>query len=103
MVGAPEYSGRQKLYSALLVLACQPGPIHERLEAAYRLAIGAVDPQLDMPPDFKAEFQRIRQELHREFVFRAAHGSDAAGRNKWATDMATRIVALYDRLARASR
>lgn len=103
MVGAPQYSGRQKLYSALLVLACQPGPIHERLEAAYRLAIGAVDPQLDIPPEFKAEFQKIRQELHKEFVFRAAHGSDAAARSKWATDMATRIVALYDRLARTSR
>lgn len=103
MVGAPQYSGRQKLYSALLVLACQPGPIQERLEAAYRLAIGSVDPQLDIPPEFKSEFQKLRQELHKEFVFRVAHGSDATARKKWATDMATRIVALYDKLARTTR
>ena len=101
MVGAPQYAGRQKLYSALLILACQPGPIDERLEAAHRLAIGSMDSQLDIPPDFKAEFQRIREELHKEFVFQP--GGPSNSRKQWAADMATRIVALYDKLARSQR
>lgn len=101
MVGAPQYAGRQKLYSALLILACQPGPIDERLEAAHRLAISSIDPQLDIPPDFKAEFQRIREELHKEFVFQTRGPSSS--RKQWAADMATRIVSLYDKMARSQR
>ena len=101
MVGVPQYAGRQKLYSALLILACQPGPIDERLEAAYRMAIGSIEPHLDIPPDFKAEFQVIREELHKEFVFQSRGPSTM--RKQWAAGMATRIVALYDKLARAQR
>lgn len=101
MVGVPHYAGRQKLYSALLILACQPGPIDERLEAAYRLAISSIDPQLDIPPDFKAEYQRIREELHKEFVFHTRGPSSS--RKQWAADTATRIVSLYDKLARSQR
>lgn len=101
MVGVPQYAGRQKLYSALVILACQPGAIDERLEAAHRLAIGSIDPQLDIPPEFKAEFQKIREELHKAFVFETQGPSN--GRRQWAADMATRIVALYDKLARSQR
>lgn len=101
MVGAPQYAGRQKLYSALLILACQPGPIDERLEAAYRMAISSIEPHLDVPPEFKAEFQRLREELHKEFVFQARGPSN--DRKQWAAGMATRIVALYDKLARTHR
>lgn len=101
MVGAPQYAGRQKLYSALLILACQPSAIEERLQTAHRLAISTIDPQLDIPPEFKAEFQRIRDELHKEFVFEVRGPSSS--RKQWAADMATRIVAIYDKLARSQR
>ena len=101
MVGVPQYAGRQKLYSALLILACQPGPIDERLAAAHRLAIGTIDPHLDIPPEFKAEFQRIRDELHKEFVFHTRGPGNS--RKQWAGDMATQIVALYDKMARNRR
>lgn len=101
MVGVPQYAGRQKLYSALLILACQPGLIDERLETAYRMAIGSIEPHLDIPPEFKAEFQLMREELHQEFVFGSRGPSN--GRKQWAAGMATRIVALYDKLARAQR
>lgn len=101
MVGVPQYAGRQKLYSALLILACQPGPIDERLETAYRMAISAIEPHLDIPPEFKAELQLIRQELHNEFVFQSRGSGN--GRRQWAAGMATRIVALYDKLARTQR
>ena len=101
MVGVPHYAGRQKLYSAMLILACQPNSIDERLETAHRLAISSIDPQLDLPPEFKAEFQKIREELHKAFVFEARGPSNS--RKQWAADMATRIVALYDKLARSQR
>jgi hypothetical protein len=101
MVGVPHLTGRQKIYTALVILASEPGRIDERLEAAYRLSIARIDAQLDIPPQFSAEFIAIRAELQREY-FNPAPGRFASDndKRKWAADVAGRIVAFYDKLAR---
>lgn len=101
MVGVPHLTGRQKIYTALVILASEPGRIDERLEKAYRLSIAAVDAQLDLPPSLAAEFLKIRGELQQEFFspgssrFKSEHE-----RRKWASELAARIVSFYDKLAR---
>lgn len=101
MVGVPHVTGRQKLYAALVILTSDPDRIEERLEKAYRLAIAPVDVQLDIPPSFTREFLQIRAELQKEYFSpgssRFANEND---RKKWACDIAVRIVAFYDKLAR---
>lgn len=101
MVGVPHLTGRQKIYTALVILASEPGTIDERLEAAYRLSITRIDAQLDIPPQFTSEFLAIRAELQREF-FNPPPGRFASDkdRRKWAADVAAHIVAFYDKLAR---
>lgn len=97
MVGVPQLSGRQKIYTALVMLASEPGEIEERLEAAYRTVLAAIDPQLELPAQFCAEFAQIQQALEAEFF---ASGARSRQRRRWASDMASRIVAFYDKLAR---
>lgn len=101
MVGVPQLSGKQKVYAALVILAAEPGEIEERLEAAYRLALAPVDAQLDIPPQLVAEFQEIRAALQNEY-FGKTPKRVAASREarRWARDMAARVVAFYDKLAR---
>lgn len=98
MVGVPHLTGRQKLFNALLVLACGPGNVNERLETTYRLAASTIDPQLDMPPEFKDEFVAIRNELQR--VYFVATSAAERTDTRWASDMAKRLVSLYDKLMR---
>lgn len=101
MVGVPSLTGRQKIYTALVILASEPGRIDERLEKAYRLSLAAVDPQLDIPPPLTAEFSKIRAELQKEFFTPgSSRFSDEHARRKWAADLAAKIVAFYDKLAR---
>jgi hypothetical protein len=97
MVGVPHLSGKQKIYSALLILACEPGKIEQRLEAAYRFALTTLDAQLDLPPQYAGEYMKIRDELQKAFLFSSHRNLDS---RQWATDLASRIVALYDKLAR---
>lgn len=98
MVGVPQLNGKQKIYSGLVLLASEPGEIEERLEAAYRKALASLDAQLELPPHFAAEFTRIQKALETEFF--GASGGPARRRRRWACDMASRIVAFYDKLAR---
>lgn len=101
MVGVPHLSGKEKIYSALLVLACEPGKIEKRLETAYRLVLSGIDPQLDLPPQYVRDFSRIRDELHKAYL--VPQHADAAREiehRQWATNIATDIVALYDKIAR---
>lgn len=99
MVGVPHLTGKQKIYTALVVLVCEPGSVEKRLEAAYHTALASVDAQLDMPPDFVGEFAKIRDELRKEFLFPSAPRPES-DRQRWATNMAARLVAFYDGLAR---
>lgn len=99
MVGIPHLTGKQKIYTAIVVLVCEPGDVGARLEAAYHSALAAVDPQLDIPPELVGEFVKIRDELRKEFLFPPAP-RPPADRRRWATAMATRVVAFYDGLAR---
>lgn len=98
MAGVPQLNGKQKIYTGLVLLASEPGEIEERLEAAYRKALASVDPQLELPPHFSAEFGNIQKALEKEFF--GAIGSASRSRRRWACDMASRIVAFYDKLAR---
>lgn len=98
MVGVPQLTGKQKIYTGLVLLASEPGEIEERLEAAYRKALASVDPQLELPAHFAAEFAQIQKALEAEFF--GAVGGVSRQRRRWACDMAARIVALYDKLAR---
>ncbi|MFL6651336.1 MAG: hypothetical protein ACJ8J7_08625 [Sulfurifustaceae bacterium] len=100
MVGIPHLTGKQKIYTAVVILVCEPGAIEKRLESAYHSAIASVDPQLDLPPELVKEFVQIRDELRKEFVFPSASSSSEAERRRWAARLATRIVAFYDILAR---
>ena len=103
MVGVPHLTGRQKLYNALVILASEPGSIDERLEKAYRLAIAPVDAQLDIPPSLTAEFVKIRHELQQQYFNPGdARFDDGLDRRKWASAVAARVVALYDKLARSN-
>lgn len=89
------------MYTALVILASEPGRIDERLEKAYRLSIAAVDPQLDIPPPLTAEFLKIRAELQKEFFSPTPDRFESErDRSKWASDVAAKIVAYYDKLAR---
>lgn len=99
MVGVPHLTGKQKIYTALVILVCEPGGVDKRLEAAYHTVLASVDPQLDLPPDLSGEFVKIREELRRQFLFSATRRSEQDLR-RWAANMATRIVAYYDALAR---
>lgn len=99
MVGVPHLTGKQKIYTALVVLVCEPGSVEKRLEAAFHRALASVDPQLDLPPELAGEFIKIRDELRKEILFPASARPEAE-RRRWATSMATRIVAFYDGLAR---
>jgi hypothetical protein len=101
MVGVPRLTGKQKIYNALLILACEPGKIEKRLEAAYRMSLISIDPQLDLPPQHVKDFTEIRNELHKAFQLLASQPFKTdPERRQWATDAATRIVALYDKIAR---
>lgn len=100
MVGVPHITSRQKIYTALVILASEPGEIDERLERAYRLAIAPIDVQLDIPPSFTGEFLQIRAELQKEYFSPGARPPAGGDRKKWASHLAARIVALYDKLAR---
>jgi len=101
MVGVPHLTGRQKVYTAIVILASAPGKIEERLEAAYRMAIAVIDAQLDIPPQLSGEFLKLRTELQKEFFNPpSSRFGSAADRRKWASDAATRLVAFYDKLAR---
>lgn len=101
MVGVPHLTGRQKVYTAVVILASGPGKIKERLEAAYRLALAAIDAQLDIPPRLSGEFVKLRSELRKEFFNpTAGRFSSDNDRKKWASDAAARLVAFYDKLAR---
>lgn len=101
MVGVPHLTGRQKLYAALVILASEPGRIDERLEKAYRLGIAAVDAQLDIPPVLAAEFLKIRAELQKQFFNPgASRFTSEQDLRKWATGVAAKVVAFYDKLAR---
>lgn len=101
MVGIPHLTGKQKIYTAVVILVCEPGGVEKRLESAYHAAIASVDPQLDLPPELAKEFVQIRDELRREFIFPSATSPSEADRRRWAARTATRIVAFYDALARA--
>lgn len=100
MVGVPHLTGKQKIYTALVVLVCEPDGVEKRLEAAYHRALASVDAQLDLPPEFAGEFVKIRDELRKELLFPTAQRSEGE-RRRWAMAIATRVVAFYDRLARA--
>lgn len=97
MVGVPHLTGRQKLFSALLVLASGAENIEQRLEAAYRL-VNIIDPQLDLPPELVDELENLRAELQRVYFLPSANSERPQPR--WASEMAKRLVALYDKLAR---
>lgn len=99
MVGVPHLTGKQKVYTALVVLVCEPGSVEKRLEAAYYRALASVDAQLDLPPELAGEFVKIRDELRKELLFPASQRAESE-RRRWATSMATRVVAFYDGLAR---
>lgn len=98
MVGVPHLTGKQKIYTAVVVLICEPGNIEQRLKTAFDCTLAAVDPQLDLPPELTAEFVKIRNELRKEFLFPGA--SRQPDRYKWARAMAAKIVAFYDSLCR---
>lgn len=100
MVGVPHLTGKQKIYTAIVILVCEPGGVDDRLKAAYETAIASVDPQLDLPPDLAGDFTKIRDELRREFVFPSKPRPEKERRH-WATSMATKIVSFYDVLARS--
>ena len=99
MAGVPQLSGKQKIYTGLVLLACEPGEIEERLEAAYRKVLASIDAQLELPAQFCAEFQQIQKALEQAY-FGAPSPADNRQRRRWACDMASRIVAFYDKLAR---
>lgn len=101
MVGVPQLTGKQKIYTALVILVCEPGGVEQRLASAYHAAINSVDPQLDLPPELVKEFVQIRDELRKEFLFPSSSTPSETDRRRWATRLATRIVAFYDALARA--
>ena len=101
MVGVPHLSGREKLRTALLILATEPANIARRLEACYRTAITLIDPQLDLPPQLKDEFVRIRNELQKAYFAPAQAASLRTNRQEaWASELAGRLVAFYDKLIR---
>jgi hypothetical protein len=101
MVGVPSLTGKQQLFTALLILACEPGGIEERLESAYRLAIVSIDPQLHMPQELSSEFADLRNELQHEYAAPRDSGFIVQRyRAQWASDMASRLIAFYDKLAR---
>lgn len=101
MVGIPHLTGKQKIYTALVILVCEPGGIEKRLESAYHGAIASVDPQLDLPPELVNDFIQIRDEMRKEFLFPPASPALEVDRRRRCARMATRIVAFYDALARA--
>lgn len=98
MTGVPPADGRQKLYNALLVLACEKGPVEERLRTALELGLAEIDPQLDLPEDLQPEFHRLRAALQ-QLYFLPGQTSDAALRRE-AARLAGQVVAFYDRLVR---
>jgi hypothetical protein len=101
MVGVPSLTGKQKLFTALLILACEPEGIEQRLEAAYRLAIISIDPQLHMPQELSEEFAKLYSELQRQYSLPYDSGFIAHRYHRqWASDIASRLVAFYDKLAR---
>lgn len=100
MTGVPPADGRQKLYQALLVLACEKGPVEERLHTALQLGLAQIDPQLDLPDDLQPEFHRLRTALHQLYFLPGHPGPESAVRRE-ATRLAGQVVAFYDRLVRA--
>ncbi|BAU48752.1 hypothetical protein SVA_2202 [Sulfurifustis variabilis] len=99
MIGVPPADGRQKLYNALLALACEKGPVEERLLTALRLGLSQIDPQLDLPDDLQPEFHRLRGALQQLYFLPGHPGPEAAVRQE-AAKLAGRVVAFYDRLVR---
>lgn len=100
MVGVPQLNGKQKIYTALVLLASEPGKIEERLQAAYQKVLRSIDAQLELPAQFCAEFEQIQKALERRFFPGGGSAAPAHGRQRWACDTASRIVAFYDKLAR---
>lgn len=102
MVGVPPFAARQKLLTAVLILACEMKEIDQRLEAAYRSAISNIDPQLEVPPELKDEFVDLRSELQKEFLHPEGAGSPSGpARRLWAAEAARRLVTFYDRLIKS--
>lgn len=100
MVGVPHLSGSQRIFNALFILACEHGPIAERLESAYRLALAPIDVQLELPEPVHGEFLSIRRELERLFFAPGREAIRDRNDEHKAMKLAGRLVALYDRLVR---
>lgn len=101
MVGMPHLSGRQKLRTALLILATEQRDIVGRLQAAYQSVISIIDPQLDLPPELKDEFVQFRAELQTVYFAPTPRTFlSAEERQRWASRMAGQLVTLYDRAVR---
>lgn len=99
MTGVPPADGRQKLYNALLVLACEKGPVEERLYTALQLGLSPIDPQLDLPDELQPEFHRLRTAMQQLYFLPGHPGPESAVRRE-ASKLAGQVVAFYDKLVR---
>lgn len=82
-----------------MILATHPSDIFHRLEASYHTAIITVDAQLDLPPERKDEFEKIRGELQATYLNPARRTfSTHSERQRWASTLAARLLDFYDAL-----
>ena len=84
----------RQVFSAVLALSCMTGPVGERLRYAYWHHLKELPIDRPLPEDLRAELERLLDDLAQAFP-----APDARGEPPQATELAQRLVALYDRLA----
>lgn len=87
-------TGWRHLFAAVLALSTDGGSVDRRLQEAYRRSLRKISPTPHLPQHLRAEFDELMDELR---VFCSRQDEDDAKR---ASQLARKVVVLYDRLTK---
>lgn len=87
-------TGWRHLFSAVLALSTDGGPVDRRLQEAYRGSLQKISPDPHLPQHLQADFETLMDEL------RGFFGSRGPDDMKRAASLARKVVVLYDRVTK---
>lgn len=87
-------TGWRHLFSAVLALSTDGGPVDRRLREAYRGSLQRISPDSDLPAHLREEFVALMEDM--ATLFGELDQSDS----KRASFLAKKVVVLYDRVTK---
>lgn len=87
-------TGWRHLFSAVLALSTDGGPVERRLKEAYRGSLQKISSNPDLPSHLREDFEKLMEEL--TDLFAGHNQSDG----KRASYLAKQVVVLYDRVTK---